>query len=169
MEVQGPATTSSNTNTADAVLNVDSSLHDAAKNRRVDNRQLAGNYPAGDTAHAKPPHATLSTDQGKKTTAADEEDPNGSKVQQLLQPISAATGQTPLVLSFEHLSVWAPINPKKAGPVKQAWRALTCRGGKEANPKRQILYDISGQVGGLCIVHGWLHLGCTTPQYSQQQ
>jgi hypothetical protein len=145
--MQDPVTTSSNANTADAVANVDPSQHDATYIRTPDTCKLAGshlNYPAGPTdavsPHSKqPPHPT--------DTAADEEDPSGSKVKELLQPISAATGQAPLVLSFEHLSVWAPINPKKAGWGKQAWRALTCRGGKEANPKRQILYDISGQVG----------------------
>jgi hypothetical protein len=151
--MQDPVTSSSNANTADAVLNVDTSQHDATYIRTADTLKRAGSsYPAGptdvvSTSSKQPPHA-----------AADEEDPSGSKVKQLLQPISAATGQTPLVLSFEHLSVWAPINPKKAGWGKQAWRALTCRGGKEANPKRQILYDISGQVshnimsarGGAC-------------------
>jgi hypothetical protein len=144
-EQQDPASTSSNTNIADAVLNFDPSLHDAPYNRTADSRKLAGTFPASAAAHSKPQHAP---NQGAAAAdaAADEEDPNGSKVQQLLQPISAATGQTPLVLSFEHLSVWAPVNPKKAGWGQQAWRALTCRGGKEANPKRQILYDISGQV-----------------------
>jgi hypothetical protein len=155
--MQDPVSTSSNANTADAVLNVDPSQHDATYICTADTRKHAGSsYPAGPTDAISP--------RGKQppahTThpAADEEDPSGSKVKQLLQPISAATGQTPLVLSFERLSVWAPINPKKAGWGKQAWRALTCRGGKEANPKRQILYDISGQVsynimsarGGAC-------------------
>jgi hypothetical protein len=162
MEQQDPVTTSSNANTADAVLNVDPSQHDASYSRTADTRKLAGlnNYPAGPTdaliinTSNKPPnpahHSSAAHATHPAPSAADEEDPSGSKVKQLLQPISAATGQAPLVLSFEHLSVWAPINLKKAGWGKQAWRALTCRGGKEANPKRQILFDISGQVCATC-------------------
>ncbi|WIA19845.1 hypothetical protein OEZ85_005749 [Tetradesmus obliquus] len=149
MQQQDPATTSSNTNTADAEFSIDPSLHDAPYSRAADSRKLAGNFagnsPAGPTAHSKPLHATPHA-PNTAATNADAEDQEGSKIQQLLQPISEAAGQTPLVLSFEHLSVWAPVNPKKAGWGKQAWRALTCRGGQEANPKRQILYDISGQV-----------------------
>ncbi|KAF6261731.1 hypothetical protein COO60DRAFT_1699664 [Scenedesmus sp. NREL 46B-D3] len=153
LEQQDHASTSSNANTADAVLNVVPGPNYAAY-KHTEDHKLAGNYPAGhagtissaETAASKPAHVAHPTAHGDAANAADEEDPSGSKVKQLLQPISAATGQTPLVLSFEHLSVWAPINPKKAGWGKQAWRALTCRGGQEANPKRQILYDISGQV-----------------------
>lgn len=150
MQQQDPATTSSNTNTADAEFSIDPSLHDAPYSHAADSRKLAGNFaensPAGPAAHSKPLHATPHA-PNTAATNADAEDPEGSKIQQLLQPISEEAGQTPLVLSFEHLSVWAPVNPKKAGWGKQAWRALTCRGGQEANPKRQILYDISGQVG----------------------
>lgn len=77
-----------------------------------------------------------------------QEDEHDNKVLEILEPISAALGRPPLVLGFNNLSVWAPVNPKKDGVGTKAWKTLTCRRG-EVNPKRQILYDVSGQVGRL--------------------
>jgi hypothetical protein len=67
-------------------------------------------------------------------------------VLELLQPISEASGQKPLTLSFQSLSVWAPINPKKPNLLQQAWKHCISRGKAVTNPKRQILHSISGQV-----------------------
>eukprot|EP00775_Hariotina_reticulata_P014492 gene14492-14616_t len=65
---------------------------------------------------------------------------------ELLQPIEAASGQKPLTLSFKGLSVWAPINPKKPNLLQRAWQQCITRGKAVTNPKRQILYSISGQI-----------------------
>lgn len=71
-----------------------------------------------------------------------------SKVMELLEPIGGP-GQEKLVLGFENLSVWAPVNPKKANALERGFKkAVTC-GKKESNPQRQILFDVSGQVGAL--------------------
>lgn len=70
-----------------------------------------------------------------------------NKVLELLAPISeATTGHPPLTLGFNRLSVWAPVNPKKAGWAERAWKKCISRGKAVTNPKRQILYSLSGQV-----------------------
>lgn len=83
-----------------------------------------------------------------------------NKVQELLAPISeATTGHPPLTLGFHQLSVWAPVNPKKATWTEKAWKRCTSRGKAVViNPKRQILYNISGQVSILRLLL-W-HLLC---------
>lgn len=86
-------------------------------------------------------------------------DVGDNKVQELLAPISeATTGHPPLTLGFHQLSVWAPVNPKKASWMESAWKRCTSRGkAVVVNPKRQILYNISGQVSSLgffCILSG---------------
>eukprot|EP00878_Enallax_costatus_P009038 GHUV01009450.1.p1 GENE.GHUV01009450.1~~GHUV01009450.1.p1 ORF type:complete len:320 (+),score=81.64 GHUV01009450.1:240-1199(+) len=74
-------------------------------------------------------------------------DDRDNKVQELLAPISeATTGHPPLTLGFHQLSVWAPVNPKKDNWAEKAWKRCISRGKAVANPKRQILYSLSGQV-----------------------
>lgn len=74
-------------------------------------------------------------------------DSQDNKVE-LLAPISeATTGHAPLTLGFHQLSVWAPLSPNKVSWMESAWKRCISRG-KETivKPKRQILYNISGQV-----------------------
>lgn len=68
-----------------------------------------------------------------------------SKVLQLLEPIGGP-GQEKLVLGFERLSVWAPVNPKKPSIFERGWKKAVSCGKTETNPQRQILFDVSGQV-----------------------
>lgn len=77
----------------------------------------------------------------------DQDNSRDNKVQELLAPISeATTGHKPLTLGFHRVSVWAPVNPKKPSWYKRAWKNCISRGKAVTNPKRQILFDISGQV-----------------------
>jgi hypothetical protein len=70
------------------------------------------------------------------------------KVRELLEPIGTAPGQGQLVLSFERLSVWAPLMPKKPSIVSRGWQKAVSCGKAESNPQRKILYDVTGQVRG---------------------
>jgi hypothetical protein len=81
---------------------------------------------------------------GKAGQAADKD----SKVLQLLEPIGGP-GQEKLVLGFERLSVWAPVNPKKPSIFERGWKKAVSCGNKDTNPQRQILFDVSGQVSAL--------------------
>jgi hypothetical protein len=69
-----------------------------------------------------------------------------TKVRELLEPIGGP-GQEKLVLGFDRLSVWAPVNPKKPNLLETAWKKTVSCGKAERNPQRQILFDVSGQVG----------------------
>lgn len=96
--------------------------------------------------------------QGTEVAAAvdieqqDQNDGKDNKVLELLEPISeATTGHPPLTLEFNRLSVWAPVNPKKASWTEKAWKNCISRGKAQVNPKRQILYDITGQVGPIAM------------------
>jgi hypothetical protein len=74
-----------------------------------------------------------------------------SKVRELLEPIGGP-GQEKLVLSFERLSVWAPVMPKKPSIFSRAWKKTVTCGTSESNPQRQIMFDVTGQVRWGCRV-----------------
>lgn len=118
---------------------VSSSLQSADVNVELQPRDYNSN-----TALAKLGHVA---DGDAARQVGDAEDPGGNKVQEIMEPITADSGRPPLVLGFSQLSVWAPVNPKKASIGEQAWKAITCRR-EDANPKRQILFDVAGEVSG---------------------
>lgn len=108
--------------------------------------------PSGSLGDSADGGVVLQDLEGGKTaqhTAAAPAD-SDSKVRELLEPIGGP-GQEKLVLSFERLSVWAPVMPKKPSIFSRAWKKTVTCGKSESNPQRQILFDVTGQVcGGGC-------------------
>jgi len=99
---------------------------------------------SGSSAESADAGVTLDVEGARaiKQAAADD----NSRVRELLEPIGGP-GQEQLVLTFERLSVWAPVMPKKPSILTRAWNSTITWGKAESNPQRQILFDVTGQVG----------------------
>lgn len=99
---------------------------------------------SGSSAQSADAGVTLDVEgaTANKQAAADD----NSRVRELLEPMGGP-GQEQLVLTFERLSVWAPVMPKKPSILTRAWKKTVTCGKAESNPQRQILFDVTGQVG----------------------
>lgn len=127
---------------------------DAANTINSSDQQIVSSTSsAGSSADAGVTFQDLETGGQKATGATTRQqheegpDTHSSKLRELLEPLGGGPGGQQLVLSFERLSVWAPVMPKKPSVLSRAWTGAVSCGKTESNPQRQILFDVTGQVG----------------------